>query len=196
MKKREPRFRKYACVRAGARANMCSGAKLAELEPNAGIFDFCGHARNFWRDSIEPINRGMQLRRYLPSSLFHCRKIDGKKKKNKQNAATLPGTRIAAIEIARWYEPDVFHHHIYLFIRFLFSLFGLVCFLPSFVLFLFRCHTGMQPLNQIKRGILCTPDDFSRNACARRSLPVSLIENNNEDKCVDARAIKVCADLE
>lgn len=47
VKKREPRFRKYACVRAGARANMCSGAKLAELEPNAGIFDFCGHARNF-----------------------------------------------------------------------------------------------------------------------------------------------------
>lgn len=172
---------------------MCSGAKLAELEPNAGIFDFCGHAKNFWFNRTDqPRYAAPSISPLLPVPLSK----DRWKKKNKQNAATLPGTRIAAIEIARWYEPDVFHHHIYLFIRFLFSLFSLVCFLPSFVLFLFRCHTGMQPLNQIKRGILCTPDDFSRNACAGRSLPVSLIENNNEDKCVDARAIKVCADLE
>lgn len=184
-------------VFARAHERTCAVARNSQnssLTPGYSIF--AGMRETF--DAIQS-NRSTEVCSSVDISPPPCSIVERsieKKKKNKQNAATLPGTRIAAIEIARWYEPDVFHHHIYLFIRFLFSLFGLVCFLPSFVLFLFRCHTGMQPLNQIKRGILCTPDDFSRNACARRSLPVSLIENNNEDKCVDARAIKVCADLE
>lgn len=184
------------CSRGRTGEHMCSGAKLAQLEPNAGIFDFCGHARNFWRDSIEPINRGMQLRRYLlpsssSSSLFHCRKIDGKKEKKQTKRRDITGDKNSSywnrpLIRARCFLPS------YLFIRFLFFVFvffffwfGLVYFLSSFPLSLVVIAWGMQPLNQIKRGMYYAHSGrffLPRNACARRSFLFSLIENKKEDK--------------
>lgn len=107
VKKREPRPQKYACVRAGAPANICAVARNSHnssLTPGYSIF--AGMRETF--DAIQS-NRSTEVCSFVdisspPPPPLPCSIVERsmeKKKKNKQNAATLPGTRIAAIEIAR-----------------------------------------------------------------------------------------------
>lgn len=109
VKKREPRPQKYACVRAGAPANICAVARNSHnssLTPGYSIF--AGMRETF--DAIQS-NRSTEVCSFvdisspppppLPPPCSIVERSMEKKKKNKQNAATLPGTRIAAIEIAR-----------------------------------------------------------------------------------------------
>lgn len=118
---------KYVYVREWR--DQCALARNCKLEPNAGIFDFCGHAKKTF-DAIHP-NRSTELCSSIDIPLCYCRVIDEKTKRSRirgaTHAATLLRTRIVPIEIALVHTAVCTTS---MFIYLLFTLFLSLLFLP------------------------------------------------------------------
>lgn len=106
---------KYVYVREWR--DQCALARNCKLEPNAGIFDFCGHAKKTF-DAIHP-NRSTELCSSIDIPPCYCRVID---EKNKTVANTRYDARrdITADKNGTYWNRTgthccLYHLHVYLF---------------------------------------------------------------------------------
>lgn len=150
---------KYVYVREWR--DQCALARNCKLEPNARIFDFCGHAKKTF-DAIHP-NRSTELCSSIDIPLCYCRMIDEKNK-------TIANTRcdacrdITADKNSTYWNRTgthccLYHLHVYLFTFYPLSL---VAFSPFVIVV---CNLLIQS-NQNWRAY----DEMEESCCANTGI--------------------------